>query len=86
MPGLTADFNDANHATFHGTRQAWASSVNIAAEKDLYLAETLDLIRAIREDRPTQVPIEEGVRSLCFALAATQSAQSNLPVNVELAI
>ena len=29
-------------------------------------------IQAIQENRPTQIPIEEGVRSLCFALAATQ--------------
>jgi predicted dehydrogenase len=86
LPGLTADFNDANHAIFHDTHQAWASSFSVAAEKDLYLAETLDLIQAIREDRPTQVPIEEGVRSLCLALAATQSAQLNSPVNVEMVV
>ena len=86
LPGLTADFNDANHAIFHDTRQAWTSSFSVAAEKDLYLAETLDLIQAIREDRQPQVPIEEGVRSLCFALAATQSAQVNMPVDVVMVV
>jgi predicted dehydrogenase len=82
LPGLTGDFSDANHATFHNTSQAWASTFSIAADKDMYLAETLDLLQAIRDDRPTQVPIEEGARSLCFALAAAQSARENCPVNV----
>ena len=35
------------------------------------MAETLDLPDAIEEDRPTAVPIEEGVRSLRLALATT---------------
>ena len=72
MPGLAADFNDANHATFQYTGQPWASAVSVSAEKDMYRAETLDLLQAIQDDRPAQVPIEEGVRSLCFALAATE--------------
>ena len=84
LPGLAADFNDANHATFQDTSQPWPSSVSIAAEKDMYRAETLDLLEAIQEDRPASVPIEEGVRSLCFALAAAQSAQTNAPVTVEI--
>ena len=45
----------------------------------MYRAETLDLLQAIQDDRPAQVPIEEGVRSLCFALAAAESAQSKRP-------
>ena len=84
MPGLAADFNDANHATFQYTGQPWASAVSVSAEKDMYRAETLDLLQAIQDDRPAQVPIEEGVRSLCFALAAAESAQTNAPVMVEL--
>jgi hypothetical protein len=46
----------------------------------------LDLIRAIQEDCPTQVPIEEGVRSLSLALAAAESAQKNTPVNIEMPV
>jgi predicted dehydrogenase len=84
LPELTADFSDANHALFHHTKQAWASTFTVAAEKDMYLAETLDLLQAIHDDRPTQVPIEEGVRSLHLALAATQSARENAPINLAL--
>ena len=83
-PNLTADFADANHATFHDTRPlepgAVAPAETIAADVNLYLAETLDLLAAIRDDRPTAVPIEEGVRTLRLALAASQSAQQNRPV------
>jgi predicted dehydrogenase len=86
MPGLAADFIDANHATFQYTSQPGATAVTVSAEKDMYRAETLDLLQAIQDDRPTQVPIEEGVRSLCFALAAAESAQTNVPVAVELPI
>jgi predicted dehydrogenase len=85
-PGITADFSDANHAIFHNTSQPYVATHTTAAEKDLYLAETLDLIRAIQEDCPTQVPIEEGVRSLCLALAATESAQKNSPVKIEMPV
>jgi hypothetical protein len=50
----------------------------------MLLAETMDLLQAIREDRPTQAPIEEGARSLCLALAAAQSARENIPIDVEI--
>jgi predicted dehydrogenase len=83
-PGLTGDFSDANHAIFHDTSQTDPVSFQVAAEKDMYLAETLDLIRAIQEDCPTQVPIEEGARSLRLALAASESARRNAPVDIEL--
>ena len=74
LPDLTADFADPNHATIHFTKRSWPSVTSIAAEKNMYLAETLDLLEAIRDDRPAAVPIEEGVRSLELALSATRSA------------
>jgi predicted dehydrogenase len=82
LPDLTADFQDPNHAVFHQTGQAWPTAITVAADKDMYLAQTLDLLAAIRANRPTAVPIEEGVRSLGLALAATQSAVSHAPVTL----
>jgi len=83
-PGLTADFADANCAVFHDTRADRPESApaqdTIAGDGDLYLAETLDLLGAIRDDRPAAVPIEEGVRTLALALAARRSAEANRPV------
>ncbi len=84
MRGLTADFQNPNTAVFHQTDQAWPSTMTIASEKDMYLAETLDLLAAIRDNRATAVPIEEGVRSLELALAASQSAQQGKPVEIVL--
>jgi predicted dehydrogenase len=86
LPGLTADFADANHAVFHDTRPADPGATvpaeTVAADTDLYLAETLDLLSAIRDNRPTAVPIEEGLRTLRLALAASQSAQQSHPIDL----
>jgi predicted dehydrogenase len=80
---LTADFSDANHAVFHNTAAPDLPATAIEAEDDLYLAETLDLVAAIRENRDPAVPIEEGVRSLSLALAASQAAEQDAPVSLE---
>jgi predicted dehydrogenase len=80
LPELTADFQDANHAAFHQTSKPWTATTTVASEKDMLHAQALDLLAAIRDDRPTAAPIEEGVRSLALALAATQSAQTHAPV------
>jgi predicted dehydrogenase len=80
---LTADFTDANHAVFHHTAEKDLPETTIMADDDLYLAETLDLIAAIREDREPAVPIEEGVLSLKLALAAAQAAEQDAPVSLD---
>jgi len=80
---LTADFSDANHAIFHHTKEKERLATTVAAEDDLYLAETLDLLAAIREDRDPSVPIDEGVLSLKLALAAAQAAEQDSPVSLE---
>ena len=84
LPTITADFSDANHAVVHDTRQDWPSTLTVASEKDLFLAQTVDLLTAIRENRMPAVPIDEGVRSLNLALSAVQSAQQGIPINLEL--
>ena len=83
MQGVTADFSNANQAVFHHTDRTYPATTTIAAESDLYQAETLDLIASIREDRSPAVPIEEGVLSLNLVLAAASAAQQNLPVAVK---
>jgi predicted dehydrogenase len=83
FPGLTADFSNANQAVFHHTDSTDPTTTTIAAESNLYLAETLDLLAAIREDRSPAVPIEEGVLSLNLVLAAAKSAQQNQPIAVK---
>jgi len=82
LPGLTANFSDANHALFTHTDPAAPKVAQIASENDLYLAETLNLLAAIREDRNPAVPFEEGVLSLNLVLAAVQAAENKQPVAV----
>jgi predicted dehydrogenase len=83
MPGLVADFTHPNEAVFQHTGSDPVTSRTVTGEKDLYLAETLDLLDAIRYDRPAAVPIEEGVRSLQLVLAASESAAQNRPVSLQ---
>ena len=83
LPAVTADFTDANHAVLHNTLQNWPSTLTVASEKDLFLAQTHDLLSAIREGHEPAVPIEEGVRSLHLALSAARSAELNAPVMLE---
>jgi len=82
LKGLTADFSDANTAVFHDTSGAEPKAEKVTSSQDLYLAETLDLLAAIRDNRAALVPIEEGVRTLQLALAAQQSADQNAPVSL----
>lgn len=84
LPEITADFTDANNAVIHDTGHAWLSTITVASERDLFLAQTMDLLGAIHEDRPTAVPIDEGVRSLNLALTAYNSAQQGIPIDIEL--
>ena len=80
---LTVDFSDSNHAVIWHTDQSPVATKVIAAETDLFRAQALDLLAAIRDDRPTLAPIEEGVRSLRLALAAVHSAETGMPVAIE---
>lgn len=81
--GLTANFIDANHATLYYTLNPWEHKVEIASNKDIYLAETLDLLDAIEQDRQTQVPMIEGAKSLQLVLSAARSAEEGKPVELK---
>lgn len=72
----TVDFANPNNATIHHTGHQWAATTAVSSEKNLLLAETLDFLEAVEQDRPTRVPIEEGVKSLELVLAASRSAET----------
>ncbi|MEM2906067.1 MAG: Gfo/Idh/MocA family oxidoreductase [Candidatus Bathyarchaeia archaeon] len=78
----TIDFADANNATIYHTDKPWASTTQIASQKDMYLAETLDLLEAIREDRETRIPMMEGAKTLQLVLAARDSAGQGKPIKL----
>ena len=79
---LTAEFTDANHATFHFTAEAPVRTETISGEKDVYLAELQDLLTAIRTGGETRTPMREGAKSLDMALAATRSAETHQEVSL----
>lgn len=80
---LTAEFTDANHATFTDTSGAYLLMNTIASEQDYYKLEMLDLYEAIRTGGATRTPLREGALSLELALAATHSAEHGMPVKLE---
>ena len=77
---LTAEFTNANNATFHFTAETPVRTETISSEKNIHLAEMQDLLTAIRTDGQTRTPMREGAKSLDMALAATQSAETHQEV------
>ena len=77
---LTAEFTDANHATFHHTARPDRPPEVIDSSRDMYLAEMQDFLTAIRTGSPTRTPLREGAKSLDLALSATYSAQTRSEV------
>jgi predicted dehydrogenase len=72
---LTAEFANANTATFHFTALPEVRTLEVAGERNLHQHELLDLIDAIRTGRKTRTPLREGALSLELALAARRSAE-----------
>jgi len=79
---LTVDFNDSNHAVLHHTAAPWERQTLINSGKDLFLAETMDLVQAIEQDREPHVPMIEGYKSLELVLAASKSGETGQPVKI----
>jgi predicted dehydrogenase len=79
---LTAEFTDANHATFHHTADPNRQPELIASGRDIYLSEMQDFLTAIRAGHKTRTPLQEGAKSLDLALAAMHSAQTEREVRL----
>jgi len=77
---LTAEFVDANHATFTYTDGEEVRTEELSSNDNYYMLEVLDLYNAITENSTTRTPIQEGALSLDLALAITQSAMTRQPV------
>jgi predicted dehydrogenase len=50
--------------------------------KNVFLAEHLDLLSAIKNGHPTRTPMSEGYETLKLVLGAYQSSETGLPVNL----
>jgi len=79
---LTADFANANHATFTRTDQPGNPVMTVESDKDFRRALLLDLLQAIGTDSETRIPIREGAKSLDLVLAARKSAETHTEVTL----
>jgi predicted dehydrogenase len=79
---LTAEFADANHATFALTGGDSVELVTVASERDFRQAQLEDLLRAIRDEGETRTPLREGAKTLDLVLAATWAAEERCEVAV----
>jgi len=79
---LTAEFTNANQATFYPTDVPDQLPLVISSEKDFRMAQLRDLIEAIRTGHETRTPLREGAKSLDLVLAAARSNErrSEVPV------
>lgn len=82
LPALTADFSNANRAVMHQTDVSPVIDTVIESDENLFRLQTLDLLRAIRDDHSTRAPIREGLRSLALAVAAVRSASEAMPITL----
>jgi predicted dehydrogenase len=79
---LTAEFTDANNATFTYTGGEEVKTESISSNENYYQREVLDLYQAIIKNTNTRTPIKEGALTLDLALAITESALTQQPVHL----
>jgi len=79
---ITAEFTNANNATFFMTAEKDTPQKVISSDRNIHLHEIQDLLRAIREGGETRTPLREGAKSLDLALAARQSAEKHQEISL----
>lgn len=80
---ILAEFADWNQATFTPTNEPNAAQQNIISNRDVFVAQLQDFIRAIQTNGETRTPMREGARSLDVVLAAVRSNEIGMPVAIE---
>lgn len=73
---LTVNFADANNATLYRTDVQPVQEEKLTSDRDLFHAEAMDLLNAIKTDGITRTPIIEGAKTLELVLAASESAET----------
>ena len=81
--GLTVDFRDENHATFHDTTGSEAVSQEVESSDDVFERQARDLIHAVRTGGPTRTPMREGALTLDMVLAARASAEQGRELRLQ---
>jgi predicted dehydrogenase len=79
---LTADFQNANTATFTQTDKPDNPVTTIESTRNFRQQQMMDLINAIRTDGQTRTPMIEGAKSLDLVLAARRSSELRAEVQL----
>lgn len=79
----TVEFTDSNNAVLHHTAHEYPFTTTMASQKDLFIAETLDLLEAIDKDVPTRCDMADGARTLELVLAASKSGETGEVVKLK---
>lgn len=79
---LTAEFINANQATFTHTNTPELTLEVVASEKDFRRDMLLDLVNGIRTNGETRTPLREGAKSLELVLGAAKSAETHAEVRL----
>ena len=78
----TMRFDNANSAVFHHTDLGYARTTTISSDRNMNLAQTLDLLNAIDTGGKTRTPMSEGAKSLALVLGVAESAETGKPVSL----
>ncbi|MDA1190688.1 MAG: Gfo/Idh/MocA family oxidoreductase [Candidatus Poribacteria bacterium] len=79
---LTVESDDLHAARFRVTEPGAEESFDLNNSPTPYEAETVDFLSAIRENRPTRCPVQEGVKALRIIDAAERSRASGNPARL----
>jgi predicted dehydrogenase len=73
---ITVSFADPNNATLYRTNIQPPREEKLTGSKELFLAETMDLLNAIKTGGETRTPMIEGAKTLELVLGANRSAET----------
>jgi predicted dehydrogenase len=79
----TVESRDTSTLTLYSARPP-QKTITVYEERDTYLLEAKDLVKAILEDKETRTPMEDGAKTLEFTLAAVKSMETGKPVTLPL--
>ena len=66
------------------TTKAPVKVTTVSEERDVILLQTLNLVKAILEDKETRTPMAEGAKTLEFTLAAMKAMETGQVVKLPL--
>ena len=79
---ITVNFSDPNNAILYRTDRQPPVEERISGTRDLFLAETMDLLDAIKTGGRTRTPMREGAETLRLVLAVRRAGETGEVVDL----